>query len=80
MDVNYPADAEVVLEGIISTSEHEPEGPFGEVSGYYASRADRWVVNVKAISLAQDPIISMLHPGREVLNGQGRRIYGSPLV
>lgn len=49
----------------------EPEGPFGEVSGYYATRADRWVVQVKAITMQNSPIIHMLHPGREVWNGQG---------
>jgi len=65
------ADAQMIIEAEILPHVREPEGPFGEVSGYYASRADRWVVNVKAISLAKDPIISMLHPGREVLNGQG---------
>lgn len=71
VDVEGIADAQMIIEAEILPYVREPEGPFGEVSGYYASRADRWVVNVKAISLAQDPIISMLHPGREVLNGQG---------
>lgn len=71
VDVEGIADAQMIIEAEILPYVREPEGPFGEVSGYYASRADRWVVNVKAISLAQDPVISMLHPGREVLNGQG---------
>ena len=71
VDVEGIADAQMIIEAEILPYVREPEGPFGEVSGYYASRADRWVVNVKAISLAQEPVISMLHPGREVLNGQG---------
>ncbi|MEG1998163.1 MAG: UbiD family decarboxylase, partial [Clostridiales bacterium] len=34
VDLEYPAEAEIVLEGYISTTEHEPEGPFGEFTGY----------------------------------------------
>lgn len=71
VEVEGIADAQMIIEAEILPYVREPEGPFGEVSGYYASRADRWVVNVKAVSLAEEPIISMLHPGREVLNGQG---------
>ena len=65
------ADAQMILEAEILPHVREPEGPFGEVSGYYAARADRWVVHVKAITMQKNPIIHMLHPGREVWNGQG---------
>ena len=71
VDVEGIADAQMVIEAEILPHVREPEGPFGEVSGYYATRADRWVVNVKAITLQKDPVIHMLHPGREVWNGQG---------
>ena len=71
VDVEGIADAQMVIEAEILPYVREPEGPFGEVSGYYATRADRWVVNVKAITLQKDPVIHMLHPGREVWNGQG---------
>lgn len=65
------ADAQLILEAEILPHVREPEGPFGEVSGYYAAQADRWVVHVKAITMQKEPIIHMLHPGREVWNGQG---------
>lgn len=65
------ADAQLILEAEILPHVREPEGPFGEVSGYYATRADRWVVHVKAITMQKEPVIHMLHPGREVWNGQG---------
>lgn len=71
VDVEGIADAQMILEAEILPNVREPEGPFGEVSGYYATRADRWVVKVKAISLQKEPVIHMLHPGREVWNGQG---------
>lgn len=65
------ADAQVIMEGEILPYVREPEGPFGEVSGYYAQREDRWVVNVKAITMQSEPVLSMLHPGKEIINGQG---------
>lgn len=71
VDVEGIADAQIVIEAEILPHVREPEGPFGEVSGYYATRADRWVVKVKAITMQENPIIHMLHPGREVWNGQG---------
>ena len=71
VDVEGIADAQMIMEAEILPHVREPEGPFGEVSGYYATRADRWVVHVKSITMQKDPIIHMLHPGREVWNGQG---------
>lgn len=71
VDVEGLADAQMVLEAEILPHVREPEGPFGEVSGYYATQADRWVVRVKAITMQENPVIHTLHPGREVWNGQG---------
>ena len=62
------ADAQLIMEAEILPHVREPEGPFGEVSGYYALRDDRWVVRVKAVTHAKDPIISSLLPGKEVWN------------
>ena len=61
----------MIMEAEILPYVREPEGPFGEVSGYYAARDNRWVVHVKAITMQTDPVIHMLHPGREVWIGQG---------
>jgi 2,5-furandicarboxylate decarboxylase 1 len=65
------ADAQFIVEGQMLPRVREPEGPFGEVTGYYSSRADRWVVNVKAITHAQDPVMHSLLPGAEVWNSVG---------
>lgn len=65
------ADAQMILEAEILPCVREPEGPFGEVSGYYATREDRWVVRVKAITTQRDPVLHILHPGREVWNSVG---------
>jgi 2,5-furandicarboxylate decarboxylase 1 len=65
------ADAQMIMEAEILPQVREPEGPFGEVSGYYAIRENRWVVKIRAVTAQKNPIIHMLHPGREVWNGQG---------
>lgn len=71
VDVEGIADAQMIIEAEILPKVREPEGPFGEVTGYYASREDRWVINVKSISMCENPIVHMLHPGREVWNSVG---------
>ena len=65
------ADAEVVIEGRMLPKIREPEGPFGEVSGFYAQKDNRWVVEVTAITNRKQPIMSTLLPGKEVWNSVG---------
>ena len=60
------ADAEVVIEGRMLPNIREPEGPFGEVSGFYAQKDNRWVVEVTAITNRKQPLMSTLLPGKEV--------------
>lgn len=65
------AEAQVVIEAEILPHVREPEGPFGEVSGYYAQKDDRWVVLVKAITRRKQPLVHTLLPGKEVWNSIG---------
>ncbi|MBR6817263.1 MAG: UbiD family decarboxylase, partial [Acidaminococcaceae bacterium] len=65
------ADAEVVIEGRMLPNIREPEGPFGEVSGFYAQKDNRWVVEVTAITNRKQPLMSTLLPGKEVWNSVG---------
>lgn len=74
VDVEGIADAQLIIEGEILPHVREPEGPFGEVSGYYALREDRWVVQVKAITHRKEPIIHSLLPGKEVWNSMGLNV------
>ncbi len=68
------ADAELIIEGEILPNVREPEGPFAEVTGYYALRDDRWVVRVKSVSHRAAPVIHSLLPGREVWNSVGLNV------
>ncbi len=63
IDVEVPAEAEIVLEGEILANVHEPEGPFGEYTGYSTGRSTQNVFMVKAITRRQKPIYLDLIPG-----------------
>ncbi len=63
IDVEVPADAEVVLEGEILANDFEEEGPFGEYTGYSTSRSTRNVFVLKAITRRAKPIWQDLVPG-----------------
>lgn len=59
------ANAEIVLEGEILPDDMRPEGPFGEWTGYYASKVrEDYVVRVKRVYYRNDPIHTMARPGR----------------
>lgn len=55
IDVEYPANAEIVLEGRILPDIFEDEGPFGEYTGYSTSRSTRNVFEISAICHRQNP-------------------------
>lgn len=60
-----PAQAEIVIEGLSFPSESRLEGPFGEFSGYYASREKAEpFVKVKRVLYRNNPIITGAPPFR----------------
>jgi len=62
-DIRVPADAEIVLEGRILANVREPEGPFGEFPQYYAERADRYVVEIDAVTHRTAPLYHTISGG-----------------
>jgi 2,5-furandicarboxylate decarboxylase 1 len=62
VDVDVPADAEIVIEGKILPNVREPEGPFGEFPKYYGPRSDKEVVEVTAITHRAAPIFYDIVP------------------
>ena len=54
IDVEVPAQAEIVLECEIHPTEREPEAPFGEYPGTYGPERLNPVVYVKAITMRRD--------------------------
>jgi 4-hydroxy-3-polyprenylbenzoate decarboxylase len=56
VDLEVPANAEIVLEGYIDPSEMRLEGPFGDHTGYYSQDGDYPVVHLTAITHRKDPV------------------------
>lgn len=56
VDLLVPANAEIVVEGKISTEMVEPEGPFGEASGYIGVRDIGAYMEVTCITHRKQPI------------------------
>lgn len=56
VNIEAPAHAEIVVEGIIPTDEIEPEAPFGEAAGYIGVRDMGAFVNVTCITHREKPI------------------------
>ena len=71
VDVPAYADAQFVIEAEILPKVREQEGPFAEVTGYYANRDQRRVMKVKAITHRKKAIFHSLLSGQEVWNAVG---------
>jgi len=50
VDLEVPATAEVVIEGVVLPKVRKMEGPFGEYTGYYGRRGERPVFQVTCIT------------------------------
>ena len=53
-DIEVPAAAEIVIEGEILAGVHEPEGPFGEFTGYASYRSTQNVFVAKRVRMRKD--------------------------
>jgi len=56
VDLDVPADAEIVIEGLIDPELLEPEAPFGESNGYVALEAFNMKMQVTAITMKRAPV------------------------
>jgi len=56
VDLDVPADAEIVIEGLIDPQKLEPEAPFGESNGYVALEAFNMPMQVTAITRKRQPV------------------------
>jgi UbiD family decarboxylase len=60
IDLDVPADAEIVIEGLIDTQNLEPEAPFGESNGYVALEAFNMPMQVTAITHRRNPVFASI--------------------
>lgn len=56
VDLEVPANAEIVLEGHVNLGELRTEGPFGDHTGYYSLEDEYPVFHVDCITQRKDPI------------------------
>ncbi len=56
VDLEVPANAEIVLEGYIDPSEMRLEGPFGDHTGYYSQDGDYPIFHLTAITHRKNPV------------------------
>ena len=61
--IEIPAAAEIAIEGQLLLEANEPEGPFGEFTGYASERSTRHALEVSAILHRRDAIYHSIVPG-----------------
>jgi 4-hydroxy-3-polyprenylbenzoate decarboxylase len=64
VDLDVPANAEIVLEGVIEKDELGIEGPFGDHTGYYSPPEPFPVFRVTAMTMRRDAIYPSIVVGR----------------
>src|SRR5436305_12671683 len=60
VDLDVPADSEIVIEGLIDPELLEPEGPFGESHGYVALEDFNMSMRVTAITHRRAPVFASI--------------------
>ena len=77
VDLDVPADAEIVIEGLIDPELLEPEGPFGESHGHIALEDFNMSMQVTAITRKRNAGVRLDHQRGHAVGierGQARRL------
>ncbi len=64
VDLEVPAEAEIVLEGALYPEKRIDEGPVSEFPGFYVNYGPGYAVHIEAISHRHDAIYQAILPGR----------------
>ncbi len=80
MDVEYPANAELVIEGELTGEYVREGGPFGDHVGVYSIAKEYPVVKVKAIYSRRNPIVPVTVTGKPVLEDGNIIRFGTKVV
>ncbi|MCW4149720.1 4-hydroxy-3-polyprenylbenzoate decarboxylase [Halomonas sp. 18H] len=63
-DLQVPASAEIILEGVIHPGDTAPEGPYGDHTGYYNEVEEFPVFTVTRMTMRRDAIYHSTYTGR----------------
>lgn len=80
IDVEVPAFAEVVIEGVTIPGERVADGPYGEYPGCYSEAKQAPVLKVTAITMRQKPIWQTALTGMPVTENHTLIEYGNGAV
>jgi 2,5-furandicarboxylate decarboxylase 1 len=80
IDVEVPANAEMVIEGVIIPGERKVDGPYGEFTGDYRSigggvGSECWVVEITAITMRKNPIYHAILTGMPMTDNHWLKKY-----
>ena len=64
VDLEVPANAEIVLEGYVQRGDEAPEGPFGDHTGFYTGIEPFPVFHVTAMTMRRDAIYPSIVVGK----------------
>ena len=64
VDLEVPAEAEIIIEGFVKVGEQREEGPFGDHTGYYSLPEPYPVLHVTAITHRKNPVYPTTLVGR----------------
>jgi 4-hydroxy-3-polyprenylbenzoate decarboxylase len=64
VDLEVPANAEIVLEGYVQQGDEAPEGPFGDHTGFYTGIEPFPVFHVTAMTMRRDAIYPSIVVGK----------------
>jgi 4-hydroxy-3-polyprenylbenzoate decarboxylase len=67
IDLEVPANAEIVLEGYVDPDDIQMEGPFGDHTGYYTPAEPYPCFNLTCISMRKNPIYLTTVVGKPIL-------------
>lgn len=62
--LSVPAEAEIVIEGLVAPDETAPEGPYGDHTGYYNAVEPFPVMKVTAVTMRRAPLYLSTFTGR----------------
>ncbi len=63
-DLQVPARAEIVLEGVIHPGETALEGPYGDHTGYYNEQAEFPLFTIERMTMCHNPIYHSTYTGK----------------
>ena len=64
VDLDVPADADIILEGWVDPAERRTEGPFGDHTGYYSLADEYPVLHLTALTRRRSPLYPATLVGR----------------